>query len=116
MPDSIGAASALERLAERARAWSVAIDDTRETETSLIGFGRRAGVPVVLKIVKARNDEWHSGAIVRAFDGRGVVRAFECADGALLLERITPGDSLERFTLTGRDDEAVDIAADVIGR
>ena len=116
MPDSIDAAGALERLAEHARAWSVAIDDTRETESSLIGFGRRAGVPVVLKIVKTRNDEWHSGAIVRAFDGRGVVRAFECADGALLLERITPGDSLERFTVTGRDDEAIDIAADVIGR
>jgi len=90
MPDSIGAAGAFERLADRARAWSIAIDDTRETESSLIGFGRRADVPVVLKIVKTGNDEWDSGAIVRAFDGRGVVRALECADGALLLERITP--------------------------
>ena len=114
MPDPIGAAGAVDRLAERARAWSVTIDGTRETESSLIAVGRRGDVPVVLKIVKTGIDEWQSGAIVRAFDGRGVVRALEWVDGALLLERIAPGDSLERVTIDGRDDEAVDIVADVI--
>jgi streptomycin 6-kinase len=116
MPDSIGAAGAFGRLAERARAWSVTLDDTRETETAVIGAGHRDGIPVVLKIVKTGNDEWRSGAILRAFDGRGTVRIFECVDGALLLERIAPGDSLERLTIDGRDDEAVDIVADVIRR
>ena len=116
MPDSIGAAGAFDRLGERAHAWSVTIDETRETETSLIAVGRRGDVPVALKIVKAGNDEWQSGAIVRAFDGHGVVRVFESVAGALLLERIVPGDSLEGFTIDGRDDDAIEIVADVITR
>jgi streptomycin 6-kinase len=106
--------NALHRLEERARAWSVAVEHTRDSATSLLGFGRRGGQPVVLKLVKQSGDEWQSGQIARAFDGHGIARVLECDDGAALLERLTPGYSLIRLTLNGRDDEAIDILADTI--
>ena len=68
----------------------------------------------MLKLVKQAGDEWQSGKVARAFDGHGMVRALECADGAVLLERLTPGYSLARLTLNGRDDEAIDILAETI--
>lgn len=106
--------NALHRLEERARAWSVAVEHTRDSATSLLGFGRRGGQPVVLKLVKQPGDEWQSGHIARAFDGHGIARVLECDDGAVLLERLTPGYSLIRLTLNGRDDEAIDILAETI--
>lgn len=106
--------NALHRLEERARAWSVAVEHTRDSATSLLGFGRRGGQPVVLKLVKQPGDEWQSGHIARAFDGHGIVRVLECDDGAVLLERLTPGYSLIRLTLNGRDDEAIDVLAETI--
>jgi streptomycin 6-kinase len=106
--------NALHRLEERARAWSLAVEHTRDSATSLLGFGRRGGQPVVLKLVKQPGDEWQSGHIARAFDGHGIVRVLECDDGAVLLERLTPGYSLIRLTLNGRDDEAIDVLAETI--
>ena len=94
--------------------WSVSVEHTRESETSLLGFGRRGGQPVVLKLVKQAGDEWQSGKIARAFGGHGIARVLECDDGAVLLERLTPGYSLARLTLNGRDDEAIDILAETI--
>jgi streptomycin 6-kinase len=93
----------------------VTVDESFETPSSLITYGRRDRQPVVLKIVKAPGDEWHSGAVVGAFGGRGVVRVLEYVDGALLLERLDPGTSLVELTLSGRDEEAMAILADVIG-
>ena len=104
------------RLAVTAEAWRVVIADTIETPTSLIARGTRDGEAVVLKIVKLPGDEWHSGAVVRAFGEHGVVRALEHSAGALLLERLVPGHSLLELSLGGRDDEATEIIADVIGR
>jgi streptomycin 6-kinase len=106
--------NALHRLEERARAWSVSLEHTRDSATSFLGFGRRGGQPVVLKLVKQAGDEWQSGHIARAFDGHGVARVLECDDGAVLLERLRPGYSLARLTLDGRDDEAIDILAETI--
>jgi streptomycin 6-kinase len=106
--------NALHRLEERARAWSVAVEHTRDSATALLGFGRRGGQPVVLKLVKQPGDEWQSGHIARAFDGHGIARVLECDDGAVLLERLTPGYSLARLALNGRDDEAIDILAETI--
>ena len=106
--------NALQRLEERARAWSVSVEHTRDSETSLLGFGRRGGQPVVLKLVKQAGDEWQAGKIARAFGGHGIARVLECDDGAVLLERLTPGYSLARLTLNGRDDEAIDILAETI--
>lgn len=96
--------------------WHLAVDETRETPTALLAFGRRGAVPVVLKLSRAAGDEWHAGPIVQAFGGAGMVRALEIADGAILLERLTPGTPLATLSLTSGDDEATAILADVIDR
>jgi streptomycin 6-kinase len=102
------------RLDERARAWEVNVSHVRETENALLGFGSRGSEGVVLKIPRRPGDEWRSGEILHAFDGRGVVRVREYVDGAVLLERLSPGRSLVPMVLEGHDDDAVDIIADVI--
>jgi streptomycin 6-kinase len=109
-------ASAQERLAECAREWRVIVDETFETGTSVIAFGQRATLPVVLKVAKNPGDEWRCGDVLDAFGGRGVVRVYEYTAGAALLERAVPGQPLSELSLTGRDDEATEALADVIGR
>jgi streptomycin 6-kinase len=106
----------LNRIHEHARAWRVDIEDILETETSLIAFGSRDHQPVVLKVVKRPGDEWHSGEILQAFAGHGFVRVYEHAPGAVLLERLRPGNSLVEVSLNGQDEEATDVLADVIQR
>ena len=106
--------SARDRLVERAAAWRVAVEDAFETESSLIAYGQRASQPVVLKVVKRPGDEWRSGNVLSDFDGRGVARVHERIPGALLLERLTPGNSLVDLTLSGRDEEATAILASVM--
>ena len=98
------------------------INDTFETESSVIAFGTRDVIAfgsrdhqeVVLKVVKQPGDEWHSGEILAAFDGNGFVRVYEHAPGAVLLQRLRPGNSLSNLSLNGRDEEATSILADVI--
>lgn len=112
----------LDRIQQHAREWGVIIEDTFETESSVIAFGTREVIrsenrdkqDVVLKIVKQTGDEWHSGEVLTAFNGNGFVRAYEHAPGAVLLDRLSPGNSLTDVTLNGRDEEATDILADVI--
>jgi streptomycin 6-kinase len=103
-------------LSEHARRWRVTIDELVETETSFIGYGWRRELPVVLKVGKRPDDEWRSGEVLRAFEGRGTARVYEYLPGALLMERLSPATALVELSLTGRDDEATDILADVIGR
>ena len=103
-----------DRFEDRVREWDVVINQTLETESSLIGFGTRADQPVVLKVIRQPGDEWRSGEILDAFDGKGVVRVHEYVEGAVLLERLSPGNSLVDIALNGRDDEATEILADVI--
>ncbi len=103
------------RLEERIRAWRVAVDRVVETETSLLAFGHRDRQAVVLKLIRTAGEEWRSGHVLEAFGGRGVVRALDHVDGAVLLERLVPGESLA--AAGGMDDEeATGILADVIGR
>lgn len=104
----------LNRIEDHAREWHVRIEDKFETETSVIAFGSRDQQQVVLKVLKQPGDEWHSGEILRAFAGDGVVRAYEHAPGAVLLKRLRPGNSLVEISLNSRDDEATDILANVI--
>ena len=85
-----------------------------ETESSVIAFGTRDSKAVVLKVIKQPGDEWRSGEILNAFDGQGVARVYEQAPGAVLLERLRPGNSLVDLTLNGRDEEATEILAEVI--
>jgi streptomycin 6-kinase len=113
MTDS-SATRANDRRAELARAWGVTIDEWFETPGSLIAYGRRDDLAVVLKVVKEPGDEWRSGQMLQAFEGRGVVRVYEYVEGAMLLERLEPGTSLVGITCSGRDEEATAILADVI--
>lgn len=92
------------------------VEETIDTQSSLIAFGRRENLPVVLKVIKDQGDEWRSGEVVAQFDGDGSVRVYEQVPGAVLLERLTPGNSLVRMVLDGKDEEATNILADVIER
>ena len=103
-----------ERLAERITAWHVSVEETRETESSIIAFGVRDDRPAVIKIVRRQGDEWRSGEILAAFGGKGAVRVLEHVEGAMLLERLIPGNQLVDLAIGGRDDEATEILANVI--
>lgn len=104
---------------DHARKWGVVVDNTLETESSVIAFGIRnfgnlENQPVVLKVIKREGDEWHSGKILQAFDGNGVASVYEHAPGAVLLERLIPGNSLAEMSISGKDTEATEILANVI--
>jgi streptomycin 6-kinase len=105
-----------ERVQERVRAWGVAVERTLETESSVVAFGTRGGEPVVLKVVRREGEEWRSGEVLEAFDGRGIVRVYEHVPGAVLLERLDPGTPLAEMALAGNDDAATAILAEVVGR
>ena len=107
-------ANARHRLHQCARDWHVVVDESFETASSLIAYGRQGARPVVLKVKKRQGDEWHAGRVTSAFEGRGVVRVYEHTDGAMLLERLSPGHSLVDLALSGPDEEAMAILADVI--
>src|SRR5215213_497904 len=102
------------RVDERVREWGIVVEETLETQSSFVAFGRRGNQPVVLKVLRRPGDEWRCGEILEAFDGRGVVRVYEYVEGAALLERLNPGTPLAAVALEGRDDEATEILAGVI--
>jgi len=104
----------LNRTQQYAREWGVVVEDIIETESSAIAFGDRDSQAVVLKVIKQPGDEWHSGEILKAFAGNGVVRVYEQTPGAVLIERLKPGNSLVEMALNGKDEEATDILANVI--
>jgi streptomycin 6-kinase len=99
-----------------ARAWSLSIERTVQTATSVLVYCKRAGRPAVLKVVKQQGDEWRCGEIAAKFGGRGVVEVYEQMAGAALFERLDPGEPLAALTLNGRDEEATDIIAMMLGR
>jgi streptomycin 6-kinase len=96
--------------------WNVTVEDTSETATSFLFFGTRQRQPVVVKVIKHEGDEWYSGEVLQAFAGNGVVRVYEYVDGALLLERAMPGESLVRMATSGGENAATAIFAAVIHR
>ena len=104
------------RAEELARDWGLRIVEMRETPTSLLAFGTRGSLPIVLKLSRPSGDEWDAGATVQAFGGHGMVRAYEHRRGAVLLERLIPATPLTSLCLAGQDDEATAILADVIRR
>ena len=109
-------AELLNRIESHAGEWEVSIEDPFETESSVIAFGVRHDKPVVLKVIKRTGDEWYSGQILEAFDGEGAARVYKHVPGALLMERLRPGNSLAEIALNGRDEEATNILAEVIQR
>ena len=105
-----------ERVLHCVRTWGIAIERTVATRSALLVHGTRAGAPVVLKVVEEGGDEWRCGEIAARFGGRGVVRVYEHVPGAALFERLDPGEPLAQLTLAGRDDEATDVLARLLGR
>jgi streptomycin 6-kinase len=105
-----------ERVKELVRVWNVIVRDTLETPTSFLAFGQRGAQPVVLKVLRQEGDEWRSGEVSAAFEGRGVARVYEYVEGAALLERLRPGTSLAGLAMDGRDEEATAILSDVMRR
>jgi streptomycin 6-kinase len=81
-----------------------------------MAFGERDARAVVLKVARGENGEWRSGELLTAFDGAGMVHALELGDGAVLLERLDPGNDLSTLVMSNRDDEATKILAGVIAR
>jgi streptomycin 6-kinase len=104
------------RVAERLAAWGVRAERSVETETASLVFGVRGDVPVVLKVARKPDDEWRGGEIARAFGGRGVVQVYDYVDGAVLLERLSPGTTLADWALQDRDDEATQKLAALLGK
>lgn len=112
------------RLQKYVGEWGIVVESTIETQSSLIAFGTNnlnavgkrssPAQSVVLKIIKQPGDEWRAGEVLKAFDGRGVVRVYEQAPGAVLMERLRPGTPLVDVVLNGRDEEATDILSGVI--
>src|SRR5438477_3160804 len=107
-------AELIDRFNAHAREWGVTIDDARRSESSFIGFGHRDGLRVVLKVARTKGEEWRSGQFLAAFNGNGMIRPLEHATGAVLLERLVPGDDLTTLSLNGKDDEATEIIAGII--
>src|SRR5918996_3372657 len=105
-----------DQLPAKAAAWNVTLEETRETATSVLGFGVREGRRVVLKLTKKADDELHSGAVLRAFGSDGAVRVYESEVGAVLLERLDPGEELVNLVKRGADDEATTILAQVMAK
>ena len=113
---NIRSKSPLEQLTVKAAEWNVTLDETRETVTSALGFGAREGRNVVLKVAKQEGDESHSGRILQAFAGDGAARVYEFETGAVLLERLEPGEQLVSLVRRGEDDRATEILAQVIDK
>jgi streptomycin 6-kinase len=102
------------RLQERLRLWQVTPERAIETKGSVVVLGRRGDQPVAVKFMSNGHDEWFSGQVLNAFDGNGVVRLLDRADGALLLEQLRPAHSLASVGVNLGDEEANRILSDVI--
>jgi streptomycin 6-kinase len=107
-------ADAHDRLADLQRRWRVTADASFDTPSSVILYGRRGDQAVVLKVMKQRSDEWLAGEVLRAFDGKGVVRVHEYVDGAVLVEHLHPATPLVDVVRRGDDAAATAILCDVI--
>ena len=106
--------TAFDRLEAQARQWRVTVNETRGTVGSVIGLGERRGSAVVLKVIRDQGDEWHSGEVLRAFQGCGTVRVLESVPGAILMERLEPGESLVNLVRQQQDEDATEILAEVM--
>lgn len=79
-----------------------------------VAFVRRAGEPLVLKLLKRGSDEYGSAWVLAHWRGEGAVNLIEADEGAVLIERALPGDDLTGLVAAGRDDEATSALCDVM--
>jgi len=108
--------SLFERFHHYGALWGVTIESRLETETSLLGFGTRAGAKVVLKVIRKPPVEWEAGRVLSALEDASVVRCIAHEPGALLMERAWPGYSLSTLVEDGRDDAATEVLAHLMSR
>lgn len=108
----------LERLpdlvCEAARVWNLTeIKPVPNLSYNFVAYALRGHEEVVLKIGIPDPELNSEIAALRQFDGEGAVRLLEAweGNGAFLLERLQPGDTLAGLT---NDDQATNIAADVM--
>ena len=102
-----------EQLLAKAAEWNVTLAEIRETAMSLLGFGVCDGRRVVLKLTKV-SDEAHAGKMLQTFGRSGAVRFYKAETGAVLIERIEPGEQLVSLVRRGEDDQATEVLAQVI--
>jgi hypothetical protein len=50
-----------DRLARCVRDWGVTVESTLDTQSSILAFGTRGDRAVVLKVIRAPDDEWRAG-------------------------------------------------------
>jgi streptomycin 6-kinase len=76
------------------------------------------GKLAVLKLEKPGQGVEAQAAALAAWDGDGAARLLRCdaARGALLLERLAPGEPLARLCEEGRDDDATEVLAGLMRR
>jgi streptomycin 6-kinase len=91
--------------------WQIAVERTVVSHQSVLAFGRCDERDVVLKVSRQRDSEPLFGAVLAAFNGHGMVRVLDHADGAVLLERLRPGTDL---TSIEDDEEATAALCEVI--
>ncbi len=104
-----------ERILELCRRWELVPDGSLlHGYVAVVLPVRRRDVPLMLKVSWIDRSSEHEILALRAWAGRGAVRLMEAdeADGAMLLERLDPGHSLERAPL----DEAVAVAGELLRR
>lgn len=105
------------RLDHAALCWGLVLDgEPVETPSGMIGFGRRAGHPAVVKVSGASADEAMGPRALRHFGAERAVTVLALNEGqrAVLLERALPGTPLSRLVLDGADDEATAVLCDVM--
>ena len=110
-----GSSDIRERVSRRVQAWNIIVEHTAGTPGSVIVFGTMGHEPVVMKVFRRHGDEWGSGEILRAFEGEGMVRLLNHADGAVLLQRLTPGTSLADLAVED-DEQATGVLIDLMRR
>lgn len=102
------------RIQAAVRHWGLTPDGpVVRTPSGTVGFWRRRGAPVVLKVPKPGTDEALAHLALEHFGSAGAVAVLDHWDGATLLERALPGDALTDLVLAGRDGEASGILCDV---
>ncbi|WP_238261795.1 aminoglycoside phosphotransferase family protein [Cupriavidus pauculus] len=101
-------------LSDYIRRWHLVPDaEPILTASSCLLASTYRGQPAMLKV--AMCDEERRGNTVMAWwDGDGAARVLARCDDAVLLERACPGRSLADLSRTGRDDDAVRIACEVL--
>ncbi len=85
-----------------------------ETGSSWLIPVRRVDFPAMLKFLKPECDEQRGADLLRYFGGDGAVFVIEADEAAVLMERAGGDVSLKAMALSGGDDKAAEILAEIV--